>query len=72
MISSNICGVLNNYVELKYVIKNKNPEFIMLNETHLVEEINDAEVKINGFHILRTDSHSSHTGGTCILGWVKF
>lgn len=38
----------------------------MLNETHLLEEINDAEIKINGFRIIRTDSHSNHTGGTCI------
>lgn len=42
------------------------PHLILLNETHLINEICDQEINISGYKVYRSDSHSKHTGGTCI------
>lgn len=64
--SSNICGVLNNQVELKYLTRKIDPDVLLLNETHLTDEVNDGEIKIKGHFVILSNSHTTHTGGTCI------
>lgn len=46
----------------------------MLSETCLTEKINDSEVHIDGYNLLRMDSHSRFTGGVAIYikDCVKF
>lgn len=48
------------------MIKKIDPCIVLLNETHLTNDINDSEIKIKGYNIIRTNSESRHTGGTCI------
>lgn len=66
IISSNICGCVNNHMELKCVEKKLNPHLVLLNETHLIDEVYDKEINIKGYQMIRTDSNSMHTGGTCV------
>lgn len=63
----NIQGLINNYNELKYVIRKRKPDICICDETHLTNEILNSEIKINGYTILRTDSHSTRTGGVCVF-----
>lgn len=59
----NIQGLLNNFVELKYVLKKRRPDICLLNETHVTEDVMDTEIKIRGYHLIRSNSHSTSTGG---------
>lgn len=38
----------------------------MLNETHLTDEVEDNEVRVRGFDLIRCDSDSNHTGGVVV------
>lgn len=67
--SLNIQGLLNNFTELRYVIKKKSPDICLLNETHITEDVNTAEIKITGYNIIRSDSFSSRTGG--VVAYIK-
>lgn len=48
------------------MVKNKKPSLILLSETHLTKDIEDSEVNIKGYKLLRCDSTSKHTGGVAI------
>jgi exonuclease III len=62
----NIQGLTNNIEELKYVIHKQKPVLCIVSETHTTTDILNNEVNINGFKLLRTDSHSSRTGGVAV------
>lgn len=62
----NIQGLLNNIEELKYVIHKQKPDLCIVSETHTTTNILSNEININGFKLLRTDSHSSRTGGVAV------
>lgn len=62
----NIQGLLNNLTELKYVLRKLKADICMLNETHLTDDIDGNEVKVNGYNVIRCDSDSSHTGGVVV------
>lgn len=66
ILSINIQGLLNNFDELKFVLKKYKPEICVLSETHVTEAINDCELKIRNYKILRTNSESTRTGGVVI------
>lgn len=48
------------------MVRNKKPSIILLSETHLTNDIEDSEVNIRGYKIIRCDSTSRHTGGVAI------
>lgn len=47
-------------------MKEENLNMLMLSETCLTEKINDSEVHIDGYNLIRMDSHSRFTGGVAI------
>ena len=54
-IYTNIQGLLNDFNQLQMVIEENKPDFIMLFETHLTDEVNKSEietVQINQYSIL--------------------
>lgn len=63
---SNIQGLRNNFDELKYVIKNRKPEVCFLNETHLTDNCDINDLKINKYKLITCNSYSRHTGGVCV------
>lgn len=67
--SLNIQGHINNYTELKFVIKKRKPDICFLNETHMTNDINNAEIKVSGYNTIRCNSHSNRTGG--VTAYVK-
>lgn len=44
----------------------KKPIFVVLSETHITEDIQDSELNIKGYNLLRCNSHSRHTGGVIV------
>lgn len=66
MLCSNICGLRNNFDELKYVIKKRLPDICFLNETHVVDECDVSDLKINNYVCIHCKSYSKHTGGVTV------
>lgn len=62
----NVQGLLNNFAELKYVMRKKKVDICMLNETHLTDDISDGEVRVSGYNVIRCNSDSTRTGGVLI------
>lgn len=65
MLCTNIQGLRNNFSELKYVIKNKNPSIIFLNETHITDDCDISDIRLGDYVFVNCSSHSKHTGGVC-------
>lgn len=51
------------------MIKKRNPDICLLNETHITDEINNTEIKISGYNLMRCNSYSNRTGG--VNAYVK-
>lgn len=64
--SSNIKGLINNFTELKYVLNKRKIDICLLNETHITSDIENNELKVRGYNIMRCDSDSRHTGGVVV------
>lgn len=45
------------------------PDIICLSETHIIDEINENEIRIEGYEVIRVNSNSSRTGG--VLTYIK-
>lgn len=58
---------MNNKTELKYVLRELATDICMCNETHLTEDINDNEIEISGYNVIRCNSGSSRTGGVVVF-----
>lgn len=56
----------NNFDELKYVIKHRRPGVCFLNETHLTDDCDIGDLKINKYNLITCNSYSRHTGGVCV------
>lgn len=63
----NIRGLRNNFTELKYVIRKRQPNICILNETHLTNECDFNDLKLKGYQLINCFSHSKHTGGVSIF-----
>lgn len=61
----------NNFAELEVTVRQKQYEFIMLSETHVTSDIDDAEIELTDYHVFRCDSASKKTGGV-VLYVYKF
>lgn len=66
MLCSNICGLRNNFEELKYVTRKRKPDLFFLDETHAIGELDINDLKIKKYDVLHSYSHSKHTGGVCV------
>lgn len=62
----NIQGLVNNFEELETIAEGNNFEIIILSETHATEDIDNEELCISNYDLLRCDSESRHTGGVAI------
>lgn len=62
----NVQGLLNNIDEIRQLIKSKKPSVIFLSETHLIADVENNEVNIKNYNVMRCDSHSTHTGGVAM------
>lgn len=60
-------GLRNNFTELKYVVRTRKPDIFFLNETHLTENCDNNDLKVNNYSVLHCMSHSKHTGGVSVL-----
>lgn len=67
VLCSNINGLRNNFTELKYVVRNKKPNIIFLNETHCTSDCDTGDLNIVGYDFVNCVSHSKHTGGVCVF-----
>lgn len=45
---------------------------VLLSETRLTENIDDSEINIKNYRVIRCDSRSRHTGGTAIYIKKKY
>lgn len=59
----NIRSLTEHYDELNHFIMQHKPNVVCLTETRLTEDIEDDEVHIDGYTVVRTNSNSRHTGG---------
>lgn len=55
-------------------MKKRNPAFIALSKTRLTAEIEDSEVNVPGYSIIRCDAENRNTGGVVLYIWddVKY
>lgn len=42
-------------------------DWIIVSETHLTDEVDDCEINLSGYEVIRCDSTSKHTGGVAIM-----
>lgn len=52
--------------QLKVLVAIKKPTAVILSETHITEDISEREINMQGYNIIRCNSHSRHTGGVVI------
>lgn len=50
-------------------MKEWKPEIVCLTETHITEEINDFEIDINNYNLVRCNTCNKRTGG--VLTYIK-
>lgn len=63
---ANIQGLQKNLDNMKLAICNDDLKIICLTETHVTSEIDDSELVISNYKLIRLDSSSKHTGGIVI------
>lgn len=56
----------NNYECLELLIEKTTPIMVFCSETCLTEKIDNTEIDMIGYKLIRCDSHSRHTGGVAI------
>lgn len=59
-------SVLAHYDEFYYFLKTSKPAVLCLTETHLTENVENQEISVDGYKIVRVDSDSRHTGGVVL------
>jgi exonuclease III len=62
----NIQSLMANKNQIDVLVKEKAPDVIFMSETRTTDEILDHEINVDGYKIVRCDSHSRHTGGVAI------
>lgn len=63
---ANVRSLTKNYDQTEIMIKEMKPNLIFLSETRLVEEIENSEVNIKSYKLIRCDSNTRSTGGVAI------
>lgn len=59
----NIQGLPSHFDQLLYFVERKMPLILCITETHITEDIEDIELNIDNYCMLRCNSNSRHTGG---------
>ena len=62
----NAQSVLAHMDEITDFVSRYDPPVLVLTETHLTEMVDDLEIAIEGYDVIRVDSSSRHTGGVCV------
>ena len=62
----NISNIVANKEELERIIELQEASIVLCSETCTTSNIEDAEISIATFNMIRCDSHSRHTGGVLI------
>lgn len=68
-IYSNAQGLMTNIEEFRKLCEEKDPDVLLLSETHITEDHQNAEINIADYNIVRCNSKSKHTGG--VIAYVK-
>lgn len=63
---TNIQGILNNLDNMKLVMCQDDLAMIFLTETHVTSEIDDRELVLRNYKLIRCDSSIKHTGGIIV------
>lgn len=66
IICTNAQGLINNLDHVKLYEFLYSVDIFCLTETHLTECVEDSEISLGNFNLVRCDSTSSHTGGVII------
>lgn len=66
LIYLNIQSIVKNLPHVEVLVQNRKPKLVICSETCATPDILDSEIKIDGYNLIRCDSHSRHTGGTLI------
>jgi hypothetical protein len=62
----NAQSFLSNKIEIEMLVEEKKPKILFLSETRITSDISDHEIEIDGYDVVRCDSHTRHTGGVSI------
>lgn len=62
----NVRSLPKNYDDVGVVVRNRKPNLVFLSETRLTEDIENKEVNIKQYKLLRCDSHTRATGGVAM------
>lgn len=63
----NICGLVRHIREIKILLEYSPVDFLAVTESHLNVEIDDREISINGYKIIRQDRPNGSPWGGCAL-----
>ena len=64
---TNICGLVRHIREIKILLEYSPVDFLAVTESHLNAEIDDREISINGYKIIRKDRPNGSPWGGCVL-----
>ena len=67
VITGNVRSLRNKFDELQNLITSTQPDVIALTESWLTLDIEDSEVKLNGYTLFRSDRSSCRSGGGVVL-----
>ena len=62
----NVRSILQKIPELRILFKRKNLAVIAFTETWLNDSVNNEEINIDGYKVIRNDRSSGHGGGVCL------
>lgn len=63
---TNAGGLPSKMPNILTILDYYNPAIICISETHITDEIIEAEFRLSGFSVVNCGSHSRHTGGVAI------
>ena len=66
MLCVNVQSLLSNLPQIELLLAESQPYMLFCTEARVTTEINDAEITIDGYNILRSDSISRHSGGVVL------
>jgi len=67
IVHMNICGLVRHIWEIKIFLEYSPVDFLAVTESHLNAEIDDREISINGYKIIRKDRPNGSPWGGCAL-----
>jgi hypothetical protein len=62
----NVQSLLSNFCQIKILIAQYRPKLLFLSEVRITEDIEESEIKINGYELVNCCSSNRHTGGAAV------